>query len=79
MREAGDLKDVMFGDLSSAARVPKDHSLLPIKQIINQALPKLLHDFAKVRFHAIAPGKGALRALLIQVFHTIRSERLLIE
>jgi len=75
-------QDSMFSYLSPEVRVPKDHPLRPIKKMVNQALRELWHDFeamyAKEGRPSIAPEKQ-LRALLLQVLYTIRSERLLME
>jgi len=75
-------QESMFSYLSPEARVPQDHPLRPIKKMVNQALRELWHDFeamyAKEGRPSIAPEKQ-LRALLLQVLYTIRSERLLME
>jgi transposase len=82
MRGADQNQDGMFSYLSPAARVPKDHPLRPIKKMVNQALSELWHDFeamyAKEGRPSIPPEK-LLRALLLQVLYTVRSERLLME
>jgi transposase len=82
MRGADQNQDGMFSYLSPAARVPKDHPLRPIKKMVNQALSELWHDFeamyAREGRPSIPPEK-LLRALLLQVLYTIRSERLLME
>ena len=82
MRGADQNQDGMFSYFSPAARVPKDHPLRPIKRMVNQALSELWRDFevmyAKEGRPSIAPEK-LLRALLLQVLYTIRSERLLME
>ena len=75
-------QDAMFSYLSPEARVPKDHPLRPLRQMVNQALRELSRDF-----HAMysregrpsIPPEKLLRALLLQVLYTIRSERLLME
>jgi transposase len=73
-------QDSMFSYLSPEARVPQDHPLRPIKKMVNQALSELWHDFeamyVKEGRPSIAPEKQ-LRALLLQVLYSIRSERLL--
>jgi hypothetical protein len=38
-------RDAMFGYLSPAARVPKDHPLRPLRQMVNRALRELSRDF----------------------------------
>jgi transposase len=79
----GDIhQDSMFSYLSPEARVPKDHPLRPLRQMVNQALQELSGDFqamyAREGRPSIPPEK-LLRALLLQVLYTIRSERLLME
>lgn len=62
--------------------VPADHPLRPIRQLVNTALGKL-NDL----FNQMYPGTGRasiapeklMRALLLQVFYSIRSERQLME
>jgi transposase len=75
-------QDTMFSYLSPEARVPKDHPLRPLRQMVNRALRELFPDFQAMysseRRPSIPPEK-LLRALLLQVLHTIRSERLLME
>lgn len=82
MRGSDSHQDGMFRYLSPAERVPQDHPLRPIKAMVNQALSDLWAEFqamyAKVGRPSIAPEK-LLRALLLQVLYTIRSERLLME
>jgi transposase len=65
--------------------VPADHPLRPIRAMVNEALARLGPLFeqmyaADVRGSrpSIAPKK-LLRAMLLQVFHSIRSERILME
>ncbi len=82
MRGADQNQDGIFSYLSPAARVPKDHPLRPVKKMVNQGLSELWHDFeamyAREGRPSIPPEK-LLRALLLQVLYTIRSERLLKE
>src|SRR5659263_63154 len=82
MRGFDSHQDGMFSYLSPAERVPPDHPLRPIKEMVNQALSDLWAEFqamyAKVGRPSIAPA-NLLRALLLQVLYTIRSERLLME
>jgi transposase len=69
MRGTDEHQDGMFSYLSLAARVPKDHPLRPIKQMVNQALSELWQDFevmyAREGRPSIPPEK-LLRALLLQ-------------
>jgi len=72
----------MFSYLSPEARVPKDHPLRPLRQMVNQALRELSPDFAAMysrEGRPSIPPEKLLRALLLQVLYTIRSERLLME
>ena len=72
----------MFSYLSPAQRVPADHPLRPIRQIVDQALrelsPRFDRMYAQMGRPSIAPEK-LLRALLLQILYSIRSERLLME
>ena len=82
MRGDDSHQDAMFSYLSPEARVPQDHPLRPVRQMVNQALQELSRDFqsmySKEGRPSIPPEK-LLRALLLQVLYTIRSERLLME
>lgn len=72
----------MFSYLSPEERVPQDHPLRPIRRLVDRVLKELSPDFdrlyAKVGRPSVPPEK-LLRALLLQVLYTIRSERLLME
>jgi transposase len=72
----------MYSYLSPEQRVPADHPLRPIRTMTDQALAGLSRKFsgmyAATGRPSIAPEK-LLRALLLQVLYTIRSERLLME
>jgi len=75
-------QDAMFSYLSPAAWVPKDHPLRPLRQMVNQALRELSRDFQAMysrEGRPSIPPEKLLRALLLQVLYTIRSERLLME
>jgi transposase len=71
-----------FSYVSCEARVPADHPLRPIRAIVDEALEILSPDFeamySPIGRPSIAPEK-LLRALLLQAFYTIRSERQLME
>ena len=70
----------MFSYLSPEQRVPADHPLRAIRQITDTVLKQLSHLFSgiysQVGRRSIAPEK-LLRALLLQVLYTVRSERML--
>jgi transposase len=72
----------LFSYISPEDRVPADHPLRPIRKMVDRALKDLnpLFDkmYSRVGRPSIPPEK-LLRALLLQVFYSIRSERLLME
>jgi transposase len=72
----------MFSYLSPEQRVPSDHPLRAVRQITDTVLKQLSSVFsgmyAKLGRRSIPPEK-LLRALLLQVLYTVRSERLLME
>jgi transposase len=72
----------MFSYVSPEQRVPADHPLRPIRQMVDEVLKSLSRRFAKLYSHtgrpSIPPEKWQ-RALLLQVLYTVRSERLLLE
>src|SRR5215472_14940755 len=74
--------DSMFSYVSPEQRVPKDHPLRAIRQLVDEILRELSRDcdrlYAKVGRPSIPPER-LLRAQLLQVFYSIRSERLLME
>jgi transposase len=71
-----------FSYLSPEQRVPADHPLRAIRQITDTILKELSEDFSRmysaIGRPSIAPEK-LLRALLLQVLYTVRSERMLME
>jgi transposase len=72
----------MFSYISAERRVPKDHRLRPIRVIADAALKELDQRFAgmyAVMGRPSIPPERLLRALLLQVLYTVRSERLLME
>jgi transposase len=72
----------MFSFVSPERRVPREHPLRVIWVLSDAALQRLSRRFARLYSRvgrpSIAPEK-LLRALLLQVLYTIRSERLLME
>jgi len=72
----------MFSYVSPEALVPADHPLRPIRVLVNRALERLSGEFDKLYAaggrDSIAPEK-LLRALLLQAFYSVRSERRLME
>src|SRR5450432_3822488 len=72
----------MFSYLSPEQRVPSDHPLRAVRQITDTILKQLSRLFSKMYSEigrpSIPPEK-LLRALLLQVLYTVRSERMLME
>ena len=72
----------VFSYLSAEERVPRDHPLRPVREMVDAALKEMSPLFESLysRFGrpSIAPEK-LLRALLVQVLYTVRSERMLME
>ena len=72
----------MFSYLSPEERVLATHPLRPIRQYVDTALTALSSQlatlYARTGRPSIAPEK-LLRALLLQVLYSLRSERLLME
>lgn len=72
----------LFSYLSPDSLVPRDHPLRAIRPVVNAALERLSPAFARLYAstgrESIAPEK-LLRALLLQAFYSVRSERQLME
>jgi transposase len=82
MRGPDTQQSAMFSYVSPEERIPADHPLRPIRRMVDQALAALSRHFDEMYSTfgrpSIAPEK-LLRALLLQIFYSIRSERLLME
>ena len=82
MRGRDERGDGLFSYVDLEARVPVDHPLRAIRVLVDEALAVLSPDFEQLYSHtgrpSIAPEK-LLRALLLQAFYSIRSERQLME
>ena len=74
--------DAMFSYVTPEARVRADHPLRPIRRMTDAALQTLSPRFDRL-YSAIGrpsiPPEQLLRALLLQMLYSIRSERLLME
>ncbi len=82
MRGEDQQQQAMFSYLSPEARVPKDHPLRPIRIMVDNALADLAPLFQEMYSHTGRPSippEQLLRALLLQVLYTVRSERMLVE
>jgi len=82
MRGSDGRTEQLFSYVSCEARVPADHPLRAIRMIVDEALEVLSGEFeglyAKTGRPSIPPEK-LLRALLLQAFYSVRSERQLME
>ena len=82
MRGSDECSGTLFSYVDLEARVRGDHPLRTIREIANAALRDLSRAFTKLYVDfgrpSIAPEK-LLRAMLLQAFYGIRSERQLME
>ena len=82
MRGEDTQQAAMFSYLSPEDRVPAGHPLRPIRVLVDRMLARLDARFEQmysvIGRPSIAPEK-LLRALLLQVLYSVRSERLLME
>ena len=72
----------LFSYVDLESRIPATHPLRSMRQLVDKALAGLNKDFDEMYARggrpSIAPEK-LLRALLVQVLYTVRSERMLME
>jgi transposase len=82
MRGSDTRQEGLFSYVSTESRVPKNHPLRTILDLVDEALSALSADFdaaySDIGRPSIAPEK-LIRASLLQVLYSIRSERLLME
>lgn len=82
MRGSDERSGSLFSYVDLETRVPQGHPLRVIRALVNAALSELSGDFAALYAPqgrpSIAPEK-LLRALLLQAFYSLRSERQLME
>src|SRR6202047_2972492 len=75
-------QSAMYSHLSPEERVPVNHPLRSVRKMTDRVLKELSRKFSAMYSAtgrpSIAPEK-LLRALLLQVLYTVRSERLLME
>src|ERR1700745_660018 len=72
----------VFSYISPEQRVRKDHPLRPIRAMVDQVLKQLSPQFDKMYSKVGRPSippEQLLRALLLQMLYSVRSERLLVE
>ena len=82
MRGSDERSGALFSYVDLEARVPARHPLRTIRGIVNEALAELSPTFARLYAplgRPSIPPEQLLRALLLQAFYSIRSERQLME
>ena len=82
MRGAESGQQVLFSYVAIDARIPADHPLRAMRALLERVLADLAPRFATMYADGGRPSippEQLLRALLLQVLYTIRSERQLIE
>jgi transposase len=74
--------DNLFSYIRLETRIPPDRPLRPIRKPVDEALLELSPAFSKLyarEGRPLIPPERLLRAVLLQAFYTLRSERLLME
>jgi transposase len=82
MRGEDQRSEALFSYVRLDTRIPADHPLRAIRALIDEALTELSRDFNKLYARdgrPSIPPERLLRALLLQAFYTVRSERQLME
>jgi transposase len=75
-------QDTFYSYVSQEERIPKDHPLRKLRAMVDPILVSMSKDFNQMyadRGRPSIPPEYLLRALLVQILYTIRSERLLME
>jgi transposase len=73
---------VLFSYVNLESRVPRDHPMRTIKTLVDAALKQLSPRFDAMYARCgrpSVPPEQLLRALLLQIFYSVRSEQLLME
>lgn len=82
MRGEDAKQEAMFSYVSPERRVPQEHPLRAVREMVDGILQEMSPRFARLYSDrgrpSIAPER-LLRALLLQIFYSVRSERLLME
>jgi transposase len=82
VRGEGGRSQGLFSYVPLERRIPADHPLRAIRALTDEALARLSRDFNKLYARdgrPSIPPERLLRALLLQAFCTVRSERQLME
>lgn len=77
-----EMQEPLFTTVKLEDFVPADHPLRPIRQLVNEALKQLNGLFSVIYAdsgRASIAQEKLLRALLLQVLYSVRSERMLME
>ncbi len=72
----------LYSYVDLEGRIPRDHPLRPMREVVDAALGEMSPRFAELYARTGRPSippERLLRALLLQVLFTVRSERLLME
>jgi transposase len=82
MRGEDQRAEGFFSYVRLETRIPPDHPLRPIRDLVDQALRELSPEFNKLysrEGRPSIPPERLLRSLLMQAFYSVRSERQLME
>jgi transposase len=82
MRGEQVIQSNLFSYVDLESRIPEKHQIRRIKKVVDKALNVLSDDFDEMYSHEGRPSippEQLLRALLLQIFFSIRSERQLME
>jgi transposase len=82
MRGEDQQSESFFSYVRLEARIPADHPLRAIRELVDAALRELSRSFDRLyarEGRPSIPPERLLRALLLQAFYTVRSERQLME
>jgi transposase len=82
MRGEDERSEGLFSYVRLESRIPADHPLRAIRELVDAALRELSQSFERLYSRdgrPSIPPERLLRALLLQAFYTVRSERQLME
>ena len=82
MRGESGEPEAIFSYITPAQRVPQDHPLRAVRKLVDGALERMSPRFQSLYSRTGRPSippERLIRALLLQVLYTIRSERQLVE